>query len=106
MNQPPAGCYKCRLIYGRSFANTMEYLTKGEDSPEPQENADRIYAHVVYHYRLKETLLQVRRNKQRLNNGRVVPNVERASENLRYDWSQRSKEETVSITGHFFGSVH
>jgi hypothetical protein len=84
----------------------MEYFPKGKDSPEPQENADRIYDNVVYDDRLKETLLQGRRNKQRFDDSRVVPNVERATENLRYDWSQRSEKETVSFAGHFCGSVH
>jgi len=81
---------------------------KREDSFDPQENADRINYNIVNDDRLEKTLLQSGRNEQRLDNRCVVPDVERAPENLWNHWRERREQEAVTFAGpgHFRGSVH
>src|SRR6266536_3720893 len=108
MNQSPARLCERRRIGGRSRAKTMKQITKRENSLEPQENADRIDDAIINHDRLEETLLQRRRREQRINDRRVVPNIERAPENLRNHRRERGEQECVTFArrSHFLGSVH
>ena len=77
MNQSPARLSERRRIGCRSGAEAMKQVAKQENSFDPQKHADRVNDAIIEHDRFEKTLLQCR-SEQRLNNCRVVPNVERS----------------------------
>lgn len=103
MNQSPARLSKRRVgrdaarCPDRSGAEAVKQVAKRENSFGPQKHADRINDAIIEHDCFEEALLQCG-SEQRLNNCRVVPDVERAPENLGNDWRQSRKQEAVTFT--------
>ena len=96
MNQSPTGLSKRRRLGCRSGAEAVKQIAKRENSFDPQKHADRINDAIIEYDRFEEALLQCG-SEQRLNNCRVVPNVERAPEDLRNHWRQRCQQQAVTF---------
>ena len=79
-----------------SLLKSVKQIAKRENSFDPQKHADRINDAVIEYDRFEEALLQCG-SEQRLNNCCVVPNVERAPEDLRNDWRQRCHQQAVTF---------
>src|SRR6266481_585528 len=77
-----------------SLLEAVKQVAKRENSFDPQKHADRINDAIIEHDRFEEALLQCG-SEQRLNNCCVVPNVERAPEDLRNHWRQSRKQKAV-----------
>ena len=78
-----------------SLAEAMKQVAKRENSFNPQKHADRVNDAVIEYDRFEKALLQCG-SEQRLNNCRVVPDVERAPEDLRNHWRQRCHQQAVT----------
>ncbi len=96
MNHSPARLSERRRIGCRSGAEAVKQVAKRENAFDPQKHADRVNDAVIEHDRFEKALLQCG-SEQRLNNCRVVPDVERAPENLRNDWRQRCHQQAVTF---------
>ncbi len=96
MNQSPARLSERRRIGCRSGAEAVKQVAKRENSFDPQKHADRVNDAVIKYDRFEEALLQCG-SEQRLNDCCVVPNVERAPEDLRNDWRQRCHQQAVMV---------
>ncbi len=96
MNQLPARLHERFRIVWRSGAEAVKQIAKRENSFDPQKNADRVNDAVIEYDRLEEPLLQCG-SEQRLNNRRVVPDVESAPKDLRNHWRQRCHQQAVAF---------
>ena len=74
----------------------MKQISKRKNSSEPQKKADQKRGDRIEHPRPVETLFQYG-SEQWLNDRLVVPNVERAPENLGNDRSQCCEEQAVML---------
>src|SRR6266516_1267681 len=96
MNQSPARLRERFRIGRPPGAEAVEQIAKRENSFDPQKNADRVNDAVIEYDRFEEALFQCG-SEQRLNNCRIVPDVERASEDLWNHWRQRCHQQVVTF---------
>src|SRR5207249_6369541 len=89
MDEPPARPRERLRIDYRSTTKVAKSRSEVANPFHPKPDPDRKDQCIVNDDCRKEALLQGGRREHRLNDGRVVPNVKGAPENLRYDWRDR-----------------
>src|SRR4029077_3110468 len=108
MDEPAARLRERLRIDYRSTTKQAKSGSEVANPFHPKPDPDRKDQSVINDDGRKEALLQGGRREHRLDDGRVVPNVKGAPENLRQDWGERGEQQSVTFarSSHFFGSVH
>jgi len=108
MDEPRARPRERLRIDYRSTTKVAKSRSEVANPFHPKPDPDRKDQCIVNDDCRKEALLQGGRREHRLNDGRVVPNVKGAPENLRYDWRERGEQQSVTFArqSHFLVSVH
>ena len=108
MDEPAARLRERFRIDYRSTTKVAKSGSEVANPFHPKPDPDRKDQCVINDDGRKEALLQGGRREHRLDDGRVVPNVKGAPENLRNHRRERGEEKTIAFarSSHFFGSVH
>ena len=103
MNYPPANAIE--IVRGNVLilGEFLKRRTKRQDQPNPNSDGCGIRDQIPNNDGIDETLFQTRRNQQGINYGHIVPNVERASDEMRNQWRECSNQQRMSLQGTVHG---
>src|SRR5437764_1931232 len=97
MNKAPANAIEFFRSNNFIRAKPQKNRTERKNEPEPNRNRRRIREQIPNYDRGDKSLFQSRRDQQRIDHRHVVPNIKRASDQMRNQRRERSDEKRVSL---------